>query len=229
MGVISLLSVAFGWLCYLYLPVWDFLPYKPGNDIHKIMTEVPKGMRSSDSIQMLFVLEKGTDSMNVTKKEYTAGYEKFEKEGWKFRRRIDKVIVEGYKSPIHDFAISDPRSGTDLKDSFIRSQGFKLLWVVTYTDKVYNGANPEISKIHQWSKGNGVAFYPVTASSPEPAAAYVKEQKLPFLFLSADQKMLMTLARYNPTLYLFKNSVVVEKWSGRNLPSERKLKKLISR
>jgi hypothetical protein len=74
-----------------------------------------------------------------------------------------------------------------------------------------------------------VAFYPVTASSPEPSAAYVKQQKLPFTFLSADQKMLMTLARYNPTLYLFKESVVVDKWSGRNLPSVQKLKKLISK
>lgn len=229
MGVVSLLSVAFGWLCYLYLPVWDFLPYKPGNDIHKIMTEVPKGMRSSDSIQMLFVLEKGKDSLSVTTKEYTSGYEKFEKEGWKFRRRIDKVIIEGYKSPIHDFAISDPRTGTDLKDSFIHSKGYKLLWIFTYTDKGYNGANPEISEIYQWSKSNKVAFYPVTASSPEPSAAYVKEHKLPFAFLSADQKMLMTLARYNPTLYLFKDAVVIDKWSGRNLPTVQKLKKLTSR
>jgi uncharacterized membrane protein YphA (DoxX/SURF4 family) len=229
MGVISMLSVAFGWLCYLYLPVWDFLPYKLGNDIHKIMTEVPKGMRSSDSIQMLFVLEKGNDSVSVTTKEYTSGYEKFEKEGWKFRRRIDKVIIEGYKSPIHDFAISDPQTGTDLKDSFIHSKGYKLLWIFTYTDKGYNGANPEISEIYQWSKSNKVTFYPVTASSPEPSAAYVKKQKLPFSFLSADQKMLMTLARYNPTLYLFKDAIVVDKWSGRNLPSVQKLKKLTSR
>lgn len=229
MGVISLLSVAFGWLCYLYLPVWDFLPYKKGNDIHKIMTEVPKGMRTSDSIQMLFVLEKGKDSVSVTTKEYTDGYEKFEKEGWKFRRRIDKVIIEGYKSPIHDFAISDPRTGTDLKDSFIQSKGYKFLWIFTYTDKGYNGANPEISEIHHWSKQNKVAFYPVTASSMEPAAAYVKMHKLPFSFLSADQKMLMTLARYNPTLYLFKDAVVVDKWSGRNLPSTRKLEKLTAK
>jgi uncharacterized membrane protein YphA (DoxX/SURF4 family) len=229
MGGITLLSFAFGWLCYLYLPIWDFLPYKPGNDIHKIMTEVPKGMRASDSIQMLFVLEKGKDSVSVTTKEYTDGYEKFAKEGWKFRRRIDKVIIEGYKSPIHDFAISDPRTGTDLKDSFIHSKGYKLLWVFTYTDKGYNGANPEISEIYTWSKQNKIAFYPVTASSAEPSATYVKEQKLPFAFLSADQKMLMTLARYNPTLYLFKDAVVVDKWSGRNLPSTQKLQKITSK
>lgn len=229
MGVVSLLSVAFGWLCYLFLPVWDFLPYKQGNDIHKIMTEIPKGMRSSDSIQMLFVLEKGTDSVSVTTKEYTDNFDKYEKEGWKFRRRIDKIIIEGYKSPIHDFAISDPRTGTDLKDSFIHSKGYKLLWVFTYTDKGYNGANPEISAIYKWALENKVAFYPVTASSPEPSAAYAKSQKIPFSFLSADQKMLMTLARYNPTLYLFKNAVVVDKWSGRNLPTIKKLQKLTSR
>jgi len=229
MGVISLLSAAFGWLCYLYLPLWDFLPYKPGNDIHKIMTEIPRGMRASDSVQMLFVLEKGKDSVSVTTKEYTDGYEKFEKERWKFRRRIDKIIIEGYKSPIHDFAISDPRTGADLKDSFILSKGYKLLWVFTYTDKGYNRANPEISEIFNWSKRNKVAFYPVTASSAEPSAAYVKAQKLPFTFLSADQKMLMTLARYNPTLYLFKDAVVLAKWSGRNLPSTSKLQKLTSK
>ena len=229
MGVISVLSVAFGWLCYLFLPVWDFLPYKQGNDIYKIMTEVPKGMRSTDSVQMLFVLEKGNDSISVSTKEYTDGYDQFEKEGWKYRRRIDKVIVEGYKSPIHDFAISNPKTGNDLKDSFIHSKGYKLLWIFTYIDKGYNGANPEISEIYRWSQQNKVAFYPVTASSPEPAAIYANTHKLPFSFLSADQKMLMTLARYNPTLYLFKNAVVVDKWSGRNLPTINKLKKLTSK
>jgi triosephosphate isomerase len=101
--------------------------------------------------------------------------------------------------------------------------------VFTYTDKGYNGANPEISEIFSWAQKNKVAFYPVTASSPEPSAAYAKSQKLPFMFYSADQKMLMTLARYNPTLYLFKDAVVVDKWSGRNLPSIQKLQKITSK
>jgi hypothetical protein len=229
MGVISALTIGFGVYCYMYLPVWDFLPYKPGNDIHKIMTEVPKGMRSIDSIQMIFVLEKGKDSLRVTTKEYTTQFEKLDKEGWKYRRRIDKVIIEGYKSPIHDFAITDPKTGTDLKDSFIMGKGFKLLWIVTYTDKGYHGASQEISQLYAWAKNNKVAFYPVTASSTEPAANYAKAQKLPFAFFAADQKMLMTLARYSPTLYLFKDAVVIDKWSGRNLPTEKQLQKRIAK
>jgi len=68
-----------------------------------------------------------------------------------------------------------------------------------------------------------------TASSTEPAANYAKAQKLPFAFFAADQKMLMTLARYSPTLYLFKDAVVIDKWSGRNLPTEKQLQKRIAK
>lgn len=224
-GTISLMSVAFGVLCYLYLPIWDFLPYKEGNDIRKIMTEVPAGMRATDSVQMLFVLEKGKDSVSVTTKEYTDDYDKFEKEGWKFRRRVDKVIIEGWKSPIHDFAINDPKTGQDLKDTFLNTGGYKLMWVSTYLDKSYTGANPEISAIYKWAVANKVPFYALTATSEAPAAAYAAKYKLPFRFLSGDYKMLMTLARFNPTLYLFKGSVVVDKWSGLNLPGEKRLQK----
>ncbi|MFM8995121.1 MAG: hypothetical protein ACKOI1_02630, partial [Bacteroidota bacterium] len=43
---------------------------------------------------------------------------------------------------------------------------------------------------------------------------------------SADQKMLITMARYNPTLYLMKGPVVLGKWSGVDLPSPNRLDKL---
>ena len=48
-----------------------------------------------------------------------------------------------------------------------------------------------------------------------------------YLSYQSDQKMLMTMARYNPTLYLFKGPLVIEKWSGRDLPSIEKIKELL--
>jgi hypothetical protein len=45
---------------------------------------------------------------------------------------------------------------------------------------------------------------------------------LPFKFVQADQKMLLTMARYNPTLYLFKEATVLNKWSGYWLPEDPK-------
>jgi hypothetical protein len=56
--------------------------------------------------------------------------------------------------------------------------------------------------------------------------AFVKQHDLPLKMYSADQKMLITMARYNPTLYFFKGSVVLGKWSGVDLPSTQRLDKL---
>jgi hypothetical protein len=74
--VFSLGTLLFGILCYLYLPLWDFLPYKKGNDIKNIITFIPKGERATDSVSLKFVLIKGSDSVKVTSKEYAAYAEK---------------------------------------------------------------------------------------------------------------------------------------------------------
>lgn len=226
-GVVSAITVGFGVFCYMYLPVWDFLPYKKGNNILKIMTEVPAGMRSTDSIVMVYTMHKGKDSVDVPYISPGTELMKYAKDSWTYGKRADKVIVEGYKSPIHDFAIRDAITGADKKDSLLLYDGFQLLWIMTYTDHAYQGANKEVKEIQQWAGTRDLPFLALTATSAEPAAEYVKANKLDFQFFSSDQKMLMTMARYNPTLYLMNGPVVVDKWSGRNLPSTSKLEKLI--
>lgn len=225
MAVISVFTVVFGVWCYLFLPVWDFLPYKKGNDIAKIMRDVPAGMRSTDSIEIVWVMKKGNDSATIS----TAQFSDYTKKGWEYSRRIDKVVIEGYRSPIHDFAINDPATGTDLKDSFLNYNGYQLVYAVTFLEQSYKGCIPEIKEIAAWAKDAGVKMNALTATSPEPATAFSKKHGLGFDFYSSDQKMLMTIARYNPTLYLFKGSVVVKKWSGRELPSIKRLQKLTSK
>lgn len=229
MSFISLISLGFGIFCYTYLPLWDFLPYKKGNDILKIMTEVPAGMRSTDSVVMVYTMHKGKDSVDVPYISPGTELMKRAKDGWEYGKRVDKVIIEGYKSPIHDFAIRDAVTGVDRKDSLLTYDGFQLVWVMTYTDKAYQGANKEIKELYKWSSQRDMPFMALTATSTEPAMQYVKKEKLDFQFFSSDQKMLMTMARYNPTLYLLNGSVVVDKWSGRNLPSTKKLEKLVGR
>jgi len=58
----------------------------------------------------------------------------------------------------------------------------------------------------------------LSSTSSDIAAEFAQAHDLGCSFHSTDQKTLMTMARYNPTLYLFKGPVVVKKWSGRNLP-----------
>ena len=231
MGVLSVLTLAFGVYCYMYLPVWDFLPYKIGNNIKTVMTFVPEGERSSDSIEITWVLYKpnkqgGTDSITCT----TAEFEAKMGEGYQFdaaKSQRKKLVIEGYKSPIHDFAINNNQTGADMKDSFLNAEGYQLVYVATYIDQAYTGGMDELRALFTWGNAHGVRIYPLTASSDQPAGEFAKANKLPVTFYSADQKMLMTMARYNPTVFFLKGAEILGKWSGRDLPEVEDIEELM--
>ena len=88
---------------------------------------MPKGERERDSTVVKFVMYNGKDSIRVT----TADYANSLKNGYQFVRSDIQIIIEGYKSPIHDFAIYDPIKG-DLKDTFLNYPGFQLVWVAPF-------------------------------------------------------------------------------------------------
>ena len=231
MGVLSFLTLAFGVYCYMYLPVWDFLPYKIGNNIKTVMTFVPEGERSSDSIEITWVLYKpnkegGTDSITCT----TAEFEAKMGEGYQFdatKSQRKKLVIEGYKSPIHDFAINNNQTGADMKDSFLNAEGYQLLYVAPYIDQAYTGGMDDLRTLFTWGNAHGVRIYPLTASSDQPAGEFAKANKLPVTFYSADQKMLMTMARYNPTVFFLKGVEILGKWSGRDLPEVEDIEELM--
>jgi uncharacterized membrane protein YphA (DoxX/SURF4 family) len=231
MGVLSVLTLAFGVYCYMYLPVWDFLPYKIGNNIKTVMTFVPEGERSSDSIEITWVLYKpnkqgGTDSITCT----TAEFEAKMGEGYQFdaaKSQRKKLVIEGYKSPIHDFAINNNQTGADMKDSFLNAEGYQLVYVAPYIDQAYAGGMDDLRALFTWGNAHGVRIYPLTASSDQPAGEFAKANKLPVTFYSADQKMLMTMARYNPTVFFLKGAEILGKWSGRDLPEVEDIEELM--
>lgn len=227
MGALTLLATTFGLYNYMYLPVWDFLPYKEGNNIYKIMTEVPPGMRATDSLQIEWVLkhkEKG-DSVKFVDDKKMSKYIKYAGEGYEFSRRIEKVIIEGYKSPIHDFSITNA-AGVNVTDSFMNHKGYQLVWISLYMDKGYNGGDQDLSLLTAEAKKLGIKVYGLTGNALDTAQKMADARKLGLEMFNGDQKMLLSMARYNPTLYLFKGPVVIRKWSGRSLPNANKLVKL---
>jgi len=101
--------------------------------------------------------------------------------------------------------------------------------VVPYLESANLSQLNDLKTILEWTKHEGVRVYGLSAVSAEPAAAFIKEHGLAMKFYSADQKMLITMARFNPTLYFFKGPVVLGKWSGVDLPSTKRLEKLKKR
>lgn len=225
MFIIAGLTLGFGFYCYLYLPVWDFLPYKKGNDIVTLMKYNPEsGMPERDSVLQIWHMRKGKDSVAVSNEDK---FTQYQEKGYEFVWVEQRLITEGYKPPIHDFAING--ADAPYTDSFLKSRQYQLIFVAPFTDKAYGGCFAEMAEIQKWCAQKKIKLYPLTSTSLEDAAAFSKSKGWNTVWYNADEKVLKTMARYNPVLYLFKGTTVVGKWSGRWLPSTDRLGNLIDR
>ena len=169
------------------------------------------------------MMKKDNDSLLVS----TAQYSEFSQRGYQFVRQDREIIIPGYESPIHDFAIYNAESGEDFKDKMLDYQGFQLVFVIPFLSEVNTNALPQAEVCNNWARKNQIPFWGLTSASLQASNAFKDERDINFMLYSADQKMLMTMARYNPTLYLFNGSTIVEKWSGASMPSLQTLNSFI--
>ena len=176
MGGLSAITFGFGVYCYFYLPVWDFLPYKKGNDINYIMNHIPQGERATDSIQIRFVMQKGDDSVKVTTMEYAD----YAQKGYTFIRQDRQLIVEGYKSPIHDFAIYNMVTGEDIKDRFLQSQNYQMVFIMPFLSEANTSSLKDVITLYELGKQQGWDFYALSSASLQPSKEFIKEHQLPF-------------------------------------------------
>jgi len=224
MAILSLLTIGFGLFCYFYLPLWDFLPYKKGNDVKQVIEYLPDGERAQDSMLITFSLRKGDDSVRVPSSNMVS----YMNQGYEFvpNSRKDKIIVEGYKSPIHDFTFTRSSDDRDITNDILNGADYLLIWICSDITETSPKDFNNIAPIQKWATDKAVKFITTTYTGPDLASKLLKEKGLDGEVYRCDQKTLLTMARYNSTLYLFKGPVVINKWSARSLPSNEKLTKL---
>lgn len=224
MAIFSIFTVGFGVFCYFYLPLWDFLPYKKGNDVKQVIEYLPAGERAQDSMLITFSLRKGDDSVRVSSSNMVS----YMNQGYKFvpNSRKDKIIVEGYKSPIHDFTFTRNSDDRDITNDILNGTDYMLIWICSDITETSQKDFKNIVPIQKWATAEAVKFMTSTYTGPDLASKLLKEKGLDDEVYRCDQKTLLTMARYNSTLYLFKGPVIINKWSARSLPSTKKLTKL---
>lgn len=225
MTLVTIASISFTVYCNSFLPIWDFLPYKVGNNIKELMAP-PPGQRAVDSVQLVFIMEKAG-----TKKAFNLNdYSKASAEGWKYVDRKDSIIIEAWKSPIHDFDFSK-RDENDvyIKDSILNGHGYQLLIISGDIAKSDEEAWEEIKELSEEAKEYGIHVYAVTSSSLEEADLFVSQHEMPFRFNNADNVLLKTMMRSNPGIIFWKDATVLGKWSCNNIPEIQKLRKIMQK
>ena len=206
-------------LSLYYLPIFDFRPYHIGVNIPRGM-EIPKGAKLPQ-FKTTFIMEK-----NGQRKEFTL--DNYPDASWKF---IDSKTVqtsEGYIPPIHDFSITDNKTGLDLTNSVLGHKGYTFLLIAPHLETADDSNFGDIDRLYEYAQSYGIPFYCLTASTTKAIKRWIDLTGAEYPFCITDEAVLKTIIRSNPGLLLLKDGTIINKWSHNNLPNEAKLSRPIS-
>lgn len=195
--------------CFRHLPLLDFLPYHIGQDLSSAMA-TPEGA-PADQYNVTLIYEK-----EGTRQEFTAENSPWQDSTWKFIESQSQLITKGYIPLIHDFSITHPQFG-DITDSILARNNVLLL----VFPKIENCKLEQVDMLRAVAAkaaANGHTVMGLTASLQETAQNFVQQERLNFDFCTTDETALKTTRLY-PGLMLLHQSIIVGKWSLRDLPA----------
>jgi len=209
---------------YLYLPVMDFLKYNEGSDLRE-KTSYPEGVLQQNILERIYIYKDAEgQEIQTTYNSGTNAYTPVLPTGAQYVRTLsEKIIEEAYVLPIHDFENITSPSGNDIADTLLQNKGYTLLIPSVYVDEVHENAPAKINALYEAWKGTEEAFYALTSSGQPEVQAHREKYKVPYLYGSADNKLLLSMIRSNPGLILIKDGKVLKRWCFRSLPSPEQL------
>lgn len=197
--------------CLTHLPILDFRPYKIGQNILQGMT-LPPGAQPS-VYESVFILEK-----NGKQQEFTL--ENYPDSTWKFIDTRTVLKKRGYEPPIHDFSITEQKTGEDITEQVLTDMNYTFLLVAQRIEEADDSNIDLINEIYDYSVEHGYGFYCLTSSPAEQIALWRDKTGAEYPFGLMDEITLKTMLRSNPGLMLIKNGTILNKWSDADLPDE---------
>ena len=202
--IVSLLSL-------YHLPLFDFRPYYIGQNILKGM-QIPKGAKQT-KYKTTFICTK-----NGVQKEFNENNYPYNDSTWVFVDTKQEVIEEGYEPPIHDFSITDEKTGEDLTEQILNKDGYTFLLVSPMLEVAQDRNFGDIEGIYEYAKENGYAFYGLTASTDKGIKHWRDITGAEYPFYVTDGTTLKTMIRSNPGLLLLYKGTIINKWNHNDIP-----------
>ncbi len=207
----TMLSIGIGIYSLSYLPVIDMLPYAVGKSI-------PEQMKRPDiAPEIVYEFRDKTSGETVQSAEYLM-------DTLRYTYQSSKVLNEEQLQPaITDFSVVDTAGNEALSEVL---EGNVLVLILKSTSDIDDLDFKKYQKLA--GKVSKVPVKSVVLSPETGVGDYLKTKKLNYFYYFSDEKVLKTMARNNPVVYLMRDGVVLGKWSFNRLPTDAKLKKLIN-
>ncbi|GGF00630.1 BT_3928 family protein [Hymenobacter cavernae] len=206
--VATAVAVGIGVRALGHLPYFDFLPYKVGNDIGKLM-------KPSAQLRYKYIMTRNGETKDFT--DYPTDTT------WKFKQMVPLNPEAGPK--ITDFKVWNDEG--DFTQQLL--EGNRLVLIVQST------ANADRDRFEQFDalfdevkkSRKNISTLVITSSSPAEFDAFRHDVNLAVPFYYADATVLKSMIRSNPGLMLLQNGVVKGKYHYHDIPDAAKLEKLL--
>lgn len=214
LGLFSILTIWFTFKNVNNLPYADFRPYKVGTNM--VDCTNPDLVDQGETI-IKFVVEKDGATETILSEEFG----KYTKDGWKYKDRLDPIVVkEAEDVPCKDFIVAND-NGDEFQEEVINQTGTSI-WINSYDVK--KGNKEGFVRINELIKQVDAAKWGLTSSDIKDANKYTDSV---YDFYNLDPKAIKTMNRANPGLTVLKDGVIVGKYHHNHLPSIEKLKELL--
>ncbi|QDA60410.1 BT_3928 family protein [Hymenobacter jejuensis] len=206
--VAAAVAIGIGVYALGHLPYFDFLPYKVGNDIGKLM-------KPSEPLRYKYIMERNGTSQEFT--EYPTDTT------WKFKQMVPLNPNAGPK--ITDFKVWNDEG--DYTQQLL--QGNKLVLIIQNTDKADRDRFTQINSLLQSADSSQKKIMPlvITSTSPAEFDAFRHEVNLSAPFYYADATVLKSMIRSNPGFILLKDGVVKGKFHYHDIPTRATIEELL--
>ncbi|HTD93210.1 MAG TPA: BT_3928 family protein [Chitinophagaceae bacterium] len=209
---IVVLSFLIQWYTLNYLPVFDCLAYRKGNNIPE-QQKMPANA-IPDSTVITFVYKKAGAQIEFTADKFPAD---FNDSIYTFVSRYDKIIRKGSNNepPIKGFALSGV-TGAD-STTVVLSQPYAVVLFAEDFSTPVSKWKDDFARLYTAAISKRIPVYAVTNRGDEAVRQFAQ---LPFpaiQLFTCDYTAIRTAARVNPTIYFLKAGTIVDKQSYRRM------------
>ena len=220
-GVLAVLTYAFAFYTYKYLPVKDYRPYQVGVNIKDQMMSADELGVEGTVYANVYLLENAEtgEKKTMNSKDYLE-LEVWKDEAWKIASTLPEpiVITHGYEPPIATFVVMDAEDN-DVGEDLLNNPNYSLMVVMYDMNRIRGGGSAKkLKTLADGANVAGVDIFAITSSPYDSYEEYRHENEIAIDFYTADEIFLKTIVRSNPGVLLLKDGNIIAKWSAAEMP-----------
>jgi hypothetical protein len=197
MGASLIGSVLVAVYAIIYMPPVDFLPYKPGANL-------PRLMQPSARLEYAYKMEKDGKVVELTQYPTDTTYV--------FKEMI--LLNPEAQPKVTDYAVWNSE-GDYTQETFT---GNKLMIVIQNIDKTNTKGVEKINALVKSLKQTNIEPIVLTAADEAAFEVFRHENQLAMPYYFVDATVLKSMSRTNPGVILIQNGTILGKWATAALP-----------